>query len=1017
MDPPPPKEHWSLKPSAPPELSFKFGPPPTATTRTAFASSKQERGEDRDGDGEELPEAGDDAHDATTREDERGANEDQGVPSTTTTTTTTTTTSNATKKTDSAFIESFRMRKGLNFNFANSSTSSSGPGDGRMTPLLAPRTLAARSTSTNARAPLQLPPSFQQSLATIDKLSFGGRSVVSGGGGEGVSAEPVAAGAKRKHPGLEVTDSPARAFQPHRPPRQRSKSPAPSSHSRPRSPPPSKKPRHSEPAALGRGSGARSSPFDGSGASTSGRVEGNGPRGSVMSDFLTKASELQKLVENKDLEISRLSTLLETSNTKLDDLLQWKKLLSERVKVALSQGEAARLSFLTAASEMKSGMSDLRNELKGDAVLDTLRSDLDDLKDSIYTKFYDPDDPQSLDGLQKKQSELVRGLETELTKGQEVIAILRSQLVTQAGEMVEARDRISQLETQLTAKIDALAGGFEEGRKELREGVQSRIEIEKELKGWREKCDGGLVDIEEGRRRAGELERELAKEGDKVQKLKTQLEELEAHRGRIAERLEENAKTIKALEAEKVSTQQEYESSKRKLMSDHESAMKGLESRHATKVERLEQDSKILKTGLDDAQSKLVYAKQDVERVTTLLSEAINKSEKERKESSETIAGLQSREKAQTAKMESTEQKISALETKIEDLIRDETRLNSDLSASKEQNANLAQQHVQLTQQHKVAQAEASRSQYLSDELKKSRELAGALQKKLDEAKAGMMESTVEVASLKETNEKLEAQVSTLTEELDDARAQATGAMESEKDIKKLEDDIQKLKSSEKGLNKKIEDLKKENAIEVQKVAAETLRRSEEGFNVEMGLKSNEVKQMKKKYDDASAKLTKALAELQKTKSKAQTTPAPALPPAAPPVPVPVVEDHVDEVPLVNKSDASTLSSIAAAASDEGEDVDAVPLPGSDANGDDHVSSPKFKRERKKKGKVVDFAPAPALGTRRRNKSLAATEAEASAAAAALAIGEDDEIEDDEVSRLKQHRPAGKTYGANKKKK
>jgi hypothetical protein len=77
--------------------------------------------------------------------------------------------------------------------------------------------------------------------------------------------------------------------------------------------------------------------------------------------------------------------------------------------------------------------------------------------------------------------------------------LLRAELATKSGEIVEARDRISQLEMQLNTGVNDVQKGITDAGEKLGETVAKMAEVEGELKAWRERNGELLVEIEEGR--------------------------------------------------------------------------------------------------------------------------------------------------------------------------------------------------------------------------------------------------------------------------------------------------------------------------------------------------------------------------------------------------------------------------------------------------------------------------------------------------------------------------------------
>ncbi|KAK4699159.1 hypothetical protein P7C70_g7106, partial [Phenoliferia sp. Uapishka_3] len=270
-----------------------------------------------------------------------------------------------------------------------------------------------------------------------------------------------------------------------------------------------------------------------------------------LEDIISSVAGIQSKLESKTKEVQHLTSLLKESKSQIARLKEEKDAVkvkfAEKVREGMEALETSKQEIDATVSCMRSAMNDIQMKY-GDAVLASdVKRELEALKEGLGSKFFGSDGQLCLQRNEQSRISVLRELENDLTKYAGVIEHLRSQLATKAGEIVEARDRITVLESLQDLGMKGVSQKIEGAQVGLEGAVEMQKSLAKELRGWSDK--NALLQAEMGEMRSAVKQAgvELAKSKESYEELKESHDEEARGKAELSTKVQATERALRDL--------------------------------------------------------------------------------------------------------------------------------------------------------------------------------------------------------------------------------------------------------------------------------------------------------------------------------------------------------------------------------------------------------------------------------------------------------------------------------------
>ncbi|GAA5863132.1 hypothetical protein JCM1840_002480 [Sporobolomyces johnsonii] len=505
-----------------------------------------------------------------------------------------------------------------------------------------------------------------------------------------------------------------------------------------------------------------------------------------------KTNELQKVTSEKD---------------------RVKREVCERARFALSDASAANDALRTTATDMRTAFQALKSEIGPISSVEQVRKELETIRSDLETTFSGSSGELWLEKNEETKVSVLKEMQAEITKRQGVISLLREQLEVKTGEIVEARDRILQLE-QRVADFESKAASFSDELHDVRtSSLAEKTKLADQLQATllaateRDEAMAAKVDEMEGRwrERVEEAER-------KEQEMRGRLEEVEEkarlEMGELRAALGEKERECEGLKRISVLQQREHDAA--------------LEREKAVSLELQAQNDQLIK-------SHRAQSDDDEKHISSLRDR---------------VAALEGREKSLLTLEED-------LRGQLRSTFADMTELQQQLATGQRCQSDVARLEDTISRY----EAEIERLKISADTLAMEKSAAVCAKERLEESHTSLVdENTTLIASAQQ-------HASSATSALADASALRAR-------VQTLEGQLETLESAQRDAVAQLEELKIKNEAHTQSEVKKAIEICKERHARDSAQKQNELKRVNNKLEDTAKRLQKASSELAKLKSK-----------------------------------------------------------------------------------------------------------------------------------------------------
>ncbi|ORY91600.1 hypothetical protein BCR35DRAFT_328197 [Leucosporidium creatinivorum] len=820
------------------------------------------------------------------------------------------------------------------------------------------------------------------------------------------------------------------------------------------------------------GDGSRAPRADGS-PSAKKRKSEKGEKGVVgFEDIVASITTFKIQSEKKDAEVVSLRARLVEKEKEVERLRSEKDTLKRdaigKVNLALSRLETTRKELSDVSSGMRAATTKLQAEMGSPTNLVELRDELNSAKQLFQRNYFDPEGALWLERNEESKIAALRALQTEIQQRQDVISLLRDQLATKTGEIVEARDRIAQLE-QLQANHHLASADLEQSRKESRlredELREKRVDAENRLDEALLKAGDREAALEE------KLERTREEFEDKVESLKKGLDDAQLTISASETETAALAASKLRLEKELSESNGEMDALKTKFESLNISFDEFRTNARAEK-ERMEEDLntwRLKNNQQEDVLSRQAIELEELLRLSSKLTQVkIDLDVAEQKVINDATAAAASLEREKIVSQDLSRRNdtlLTQLEAKEAQLVEQSKRfsesqnkvttIQSSLDTLQLREKELKFRETELSTELERARAELSNTQQSNH--RQDTQTENRLMKQIDDLQ-------LEITTLKAANETLTREqrsseqkigdLNNVVSTLKDAKASAEG------DARRLQQELSLANAARDSLlhvEGDLAQLKRDQTTMLQTRIKETVASCQEGHSRERAQLSNELKRANNKLEELTTRNQKLSTELAKSKNRPMIDPhisssSPVVSPARgrpeseqlgaeeiPPQQAPASDDS-----SANTVATTTLSAIDAMDQERGDDeltaevAEEEAKPSKLKKEEKHVSSastaqailvpPIAVTVKKDKGKAVAMAAAGASSTSRalrttRRRTMDPEQEDRNAdedeieEVVTQVYRHEDEIEDvTQVNRRDKSRPSTKTTYSRKRK-
>ncbi|GAA5961752.1 hypothetical protein JCM21900_000747, partial [Sporobolomyces salmonicolor] len=578
-----------------------------------------------------------------------------------------------------------------------------------------------------------------------------------------------------------------------------------------------------------------------------------------------QVSGMQQQIQVQDNEIRHLRQQLTDKANELQKVMSEKDMVKreirDRARLALSDASAANHALRTTATDLRTAIQTLKSEIGPISSVEPVRKELETIRSDLEATFSGSSGELWLEKHEETKVTVLKEMQAEVKKRQDVISLLREQLEFKTGEVVEARDRILQLEqridvlesktaslwhelqsvrtsslavkTKLAEQLQATllaAAGRDEARVAKVDEMEARWKERVEEAGEKQrKILGRLEEVEEEARvEVGELRAALrAKERE--------CEELVKRIGALRREVDDACKTIDTLatdarklkveNAELQTKEEELGVELRSVRAKHAAENAHLTRQFEAATDGAEVDLRTYKTNLANAQDELEVAKNSIAALANSLEGDKGARdaalEREKAVSHELQAHIDQLINTHRAQSEDDEKRIASLRDRVavlqereKSLLELEGVLRGQLRSTFAAMTELQQQQTtgQRTSQSEVAHLEDINSRYeteierlkaSADMLAKEKSAAVDAKEQLEESNASLVDENATLIASARQHE------SSASSALADASAQRARAQT-------LEGKLQALESAQSDIASQLEELKTQNKAHTQ---------------------------------------------------------------------------------------------------------------------------------------------------------------------------------------------------------
>ncbi|GAA5928280.1 hypothetical protein JCM1841_001762 [Sporobolomyces salmonicolor] len=578
-----------------------------------------------------------------------------------------------------------------------------------------------------------------------------------------------------------------------------------------------------------------------------------------------QVSGMQQQIQVQDNEIRHLRQQLTDKANELQKVMSEKNLVKreicDRARLALSNASAANDALRTTATNLRTAIQTLKFEIGPISSVEPVRKELEIIRSDLEATFSGSSGELWLEKHEETKVSVLKEMQAEIKKRQDVISLLREQLEVKTGEVVEARDRILQLEQRIDVFESKTASLWHElqgvrtsslaVKTKLAEQLQATLlaaaerdearvaKVDEMEARWKERVEeagekqrkmlGRLEEVEEEARVGmGELRAALrAKEReceDLVKRIGVLQRELD-DAFKTIDTLATDARKLKIENAELQTKEEEHAAVSFAVLVDHAAENADLTRQFEAARDEADVNLRTYKTNLANAQDELEVAKNSIAALANSLEGDKGARdaalEREKAVSHELQAHIDQLINTHRAQSEDDEKRIASLRDRVavlqereKSLLELEEVLRGQLRSTFAAVTELQQQQTtgQRTNQSEVAHLEDINSRYETEieRLKASADMLAKEKSAAVDAKEQLAESN---ASLVDENATLIASArqheSSASSALADASAQRARAQT-------LEGKLQTLQSAQSDIASQLEELKAQNKVHTQ---------------------------------------------------------------------------------------------------------------------------------------------------------------------------------------------------------
>ncbi|GAA5886661.1 hypothetical protein JCM5296_005363 [Sporobolomyces johnsonii] len=554
---------------------------------------------------------------------------------------------------------------------------------------------------------------------------------------------------------------------------------------------------------------------------------------------------MQRQLQVQNNEIRHLRQQLTDKTNELQKVTseknRVKREVCERARLALSDASAANDALRTTATDMRTAIQALKSEIGPISSVEQVRKELETIRSDLETTFSGSSGELWLEKNEETKVSVLKEMQAEITKRQGVISLLREQLEFKTGEIVEARDRILELE-QRVADFESKAASFLNELHDVRtSSLEEKTRLADQLQATllaateRDEAMAAKVDEMEGRWK------------EKVDEAERKEQEM---RGRLAE-FEEKARVemgeVRAALGEK---ERECEGLKRisVVQREQNAALERENARHADEkaalTRQLEHDKGVHDAALE--REKAVSLELKAQNDQLIKSHRAQSDDDEKRISSlrDRVAALEGREKSLLTLEED-------LRGQLRSTFADMTELQQQQATGQRCQSEVARLEDTISRY----EAEIERLKISADTLAMEKSAAVRAKERLEESHTSLVdENTTLIASTQQ-------HASSATSALADASAQRAR-------VQTLEEQLETLQSAQRDSVAQLEELKIKNEAHTQGEVKKAIEICKERHARDLAQKQNELKRVNNKLEDTAKRLQKASSELAKLKSK-----------------------------------------------------------------------------------------------------------------------------------------------------
>ncbi|GAA5977667.1 hypothetical protein JCM5350_002314 [Sporobolomyces pararoseus] len=450
-------------------------------------------------------------------------------------------------------------------------------------------------------------------------------------------------------------------------------------------------------------------------------------------------SDMLHVVQNMETEISSLNDQLADKSRQVlevtEEKEQFKKEFTERSRQAIKKVEEANQALATTYSEARQALTAQDNGNSFSTVIEELRRDLDNLKKDVNESVVGVEGSSKLEKNEGTRVEIIRELQNKLAGHEGVIKLLRADLESRTGELSEARDTISTLNTEQQkafSRIDHLTSELNSTRSSAHQDKQK----------LRDQLEEALLD-------AVEREQSLLKQNEtSMQKWSNALVELKNAENKLEMDIRE-LRNLKQMKEEEIN--QTWKLKLSELQQKYEDQIRTLSNTHVSERLELNFNLKVAREQLESLNGELDQREQALSRAQNSVQALVESSDRDQ-------------EALRTSRIE-LEQLQSGLAEKTADVDNYEVRLFDLQNRLSE-----AESSAAATHQLEIERIDNEKAQALSAKKDLEEQLATfKAEHKTLEATVSRLESSL--ATAQSTNSSLEAKIVDLVAKLSDSEA------------------------------------------------------------------------------------------------------------------------------------------------------------------------------------------------------------------------------------------------------